>query len=100
MGTIIDILKIMPTEIEIIYGKYPNCLILNTDLDTYDSTQNIVIVIPEGEENDYYDFLLEHCIAMSSKEFTYRISHEKFFAERMMARATKLVEEIRNNNPL
>ncbi len=100
MGTIIDILKITPKEIGVIHGKYPNCLVLNLNLNNYNTVQKIVIVIPWEEENSYYDFLLEHCIAMSSKEFVYRINHEIKFAERMMARATKLVDEIRDDNPL
>ncbi len=100
MGTIIDILKIKPKEIGIIHGKYPNCIVLNLNLHNYNNVQKIVIVIPGEEENSYYDFLLEHCIAMSSKEFIYRINHEKIFAERMMARAAKLVEEIKDNNLL
>ncbi|MBJ6751238.1 hypothetical protein [Geomonas anaerohicana] len=92
MGTIVDILNIRPRDIGVVHIKYPNCLILNPHFSDYDTAQRIVIVIPEEDENSYYDFLLNNGIAMSSKEFTYRISHEKLFADRMIERATKLVE--------
>lgn len=92
MGTIIDILNIMPRDIEVFHIKYPDCLILNPAFRDYDKAQKIVIVIPDEEENSYYDFLLNNGIATSSKEFTYRVSHEKLFADRMIERATKLME--------
>jgi hypothetical protein len=100
MGSIIDILNIMLSDIGVIRSKYPECIVLNQDLDDCDTTQKIVIVIPEEDENSYYDFLLNNGIAMSSKEFTYRISHEKLFAEKMIKRATKLVDRIGRNGQL
>lgn len=92
MGSIIDILNIMLSDIGVIRSKYPDCLILNPAFRDYDTAQKIVIVIPEEDENNYYDFLLDNGIATSSKEFTYRVSHEKQFADRMIERATKLME--------
>ncbi|QXE92417.1 hypothetical protein KP001_07805 [Geomonas subterranea] len=92
MGTIVDILNIRPRDIGVVHIQYPDCLVLNPAFIDYDTAQKIVIVISEEDENSYYDFLLNNGIAMSSKDFTYRVSHEKLFADRMIERATKLVE--------
>lgn len=99
MGSIVDVLNLMPSEIHILQSKYPSCLILNENIHGY-VAQKLVIVIPEEDESSYYEFLLKNFIALSSKEFTYKITHDKQFAKIMRARAAELIEETGHNSQL
>ncbi|WP_129126398.1 hypothetical protein [Geomonas oryzae] len=92
MGTIVDILTLEPRELCVFQAKYPHFEILNNTLSGLSTRQKIVISIQEEDEDSYYDFLLLNYIALSSKEFTHRLSHDKLFAERIKTRAEILFE--------
>lgn len=85
MNVIIDTLIIglgIPT---ILTDKFPKCQL--TRLASPDSTiQRYRISLKDEDEQSYFNFLQDNCIAMSSNKFYFKMKSDKDFADRMKAR--------------
>jgi hypothetical protein len=95
MGAILDTLVLDPEELAIIHEEYPGCITIkltNTD----NMPHEYRLIIEDEQEDNYYNFLLNNNIAMSSHKFYSRIKSDKVFAAKVQSRiddtATKLSE--------
>ena len=82
---ITDILLVGPEELKIVCDNYSTCKV-NKLTDSENLIQQYEITIQDESEKDYYDFLLDNCIAMSSQNFYLKIKSDKKFCERMKKR--------------
>lgn len=85
MKTIIDILILGPEELNIIKDKYPKCRILQLTNSDH-MIQQYQVTINHENEDDYFMFLLDNVIAMSSSNFYSRVKSDKAFADRIKKR--------------
>ncbi|TGU75073.1 hypothetical protein E4633_06355 [Geomonas terrae] len=80
-----DVLILGPEELRIVREEYPDCKVDRlSNSDTL--IQQYRITLELEEENTYYNFLLENCMAMSSHNFYYRVKVDKIFSERIRKR--------------
>lgn len=79
---ITDILLLGPQELKILCDQYHNCEV-NKLTDSEDLIQQYGVSIQAEDEESYYDFLLDNCIAMSSHNFYYRVKNDRMFSDRM-----------------
>lgn len=87
MGAIVDFLLLGKFEIAILERRYPDCVIRNMT-NSQQLTQKYRVIIPRSElGDDYYHFLVDHRIALSSQNFRMRLESDPEFKERMAARA-------------
>ncbi|WP_324081275.1 hypothetical protein [Geomonas sp.] len=78
--------------------QYPHAVLTNKT-NTDHRIQEYDLVIPEGSctEESYYEFLLDHLIATSSRKFQARYSHDHNFRERMKARADENLRRMKRS---
>jgi len=93
MGAVIDILFLKGSDISILRGKYSRCVIYSLDSQSL-NTQRYRIIIPEEDVEDYYGFLVDNMIAMSSTNFRLRLESDSLFKDRMTSRASALLRAI------
>ena len=87
MGAIIDTLLLGKSEITLVEKKYPQCIVRNMT-NSKQLTQRYRLIIPnEDLDDNYYNFLVDNSIAMSSSNFRCRLESDKKFTERMRTRA-------------
>ncbi|MBJ6801579.1 hypothetical protein [Geomonas propionica] len=85
MGLIIDTLIIGLGEPTILTKAFPRCEV--TRLSGANSTmQRYRVALKDEDEQRYFDFLQDNCMAMASNKFYFRIKNDASFAERMRAR--------------
>ena len=85
MGVIIDTLIIGLGEPTILTRAFPACEI--TRLTRGDAMlQRYRVTLKSEDEERYFDFLQDNCIAMTSNRFYFRMKNDQVFAERMKAR--------------
>jgi hypothetical protein len=82
---ITDILLLGPEELKIVCDNYPTCKV-NKLTDSEALIQQYELSINDEDEEEYYEFLLDNCIAMSSHNFYSKIKSDKKFCERMKQR--------------
>ena len=99
MGAILDVLHLGQEEFCIVKDKYPDCLVASRTSSCHIIQQYRVIIPNEIEEN-YYIFLLDNCIAMSSAKFLGRIDSDEKFAERMRSKIMKAIENVGQEKPV
>ena len=81
-----DILLLGPEEVKIICDQYPKCKV-DQLTSSEDLIQQYEITLQdEDEEEQYYDFLLDNCIAMSSHNFYSKVKSDKNFCDRIKKR--------------
>lgn len=87
MGAIVDILHIDREDLPALLHRYPDCVLLNQTNSNL-RIQKYRIIIPGEDQYDdsYYIFLLEHSIAMCSRNFQARIEYDEHFKKRIRAR--------------
>lgn len=87
MGAIVDFLLLGKFEIAILERQYPNCVIRNMS-NSQQLTQKYRLIIPQSElDDEYYNFLVDSRIALSSQNFRMRLDSDPEFKARMAARA-------------
>ena len=91
MGAVTDVLHVGPKELCLIKTEYPDCLLINQS-NTEFTIQKIRVIIPNEDEESYYLFLLDNCIAMSSVNFRCRVESDRKFADSMRARMKRAIE--------
>ncbi|QWV96923.1 hypothetical protein KP003_17305 [Geomonas nitrogeniifigens] len=80
-----DILILDQEELKLVRDKYIDCKL--DKLSPSDSMiQQYRITIDVDNENSYYNFLLDNCIAMSSHNFYFRVKVDTIFFERIRRR--------------
>ncbi|QWV96924.1 hypothetical protein KP003_17310 [Geomonas nitrogeniifigens] len=85
MGVIIDTLIIALGEPTILTKAFPGCEI--NRLTPADSTiQRYRVALKDEDEQSYFDFLQDNCMAMTSNRFYFRMKSDKSFADRMRGR--------------
>jgi len=90
MGAILDTLMLGPSELLIIKVKYPQCVTQSlTESDNL--FQEYRIIIENEDESNYYDFLVDNHIALSSNKFYFRLKNDKRFGKRMISRMNQVV---------
>lgn len=82
---IMDVLLLGPEELKILRDKYISCKINNLT-SSEDLIQQYRLSMQVEDEEDYYNFLLDNCMAMSSHNFYSRVKVDKSFADRMKKR--------------
>ena len=82
---ITDILLVGPEELKILCDNYPTCKVKKLT-DSENLIQQYEVSIQGECEKNYYDFLLDNCIAMSSHNFYSKVKTDKKFCERMKKR--------------
>jgi hypothetical protein len=94
MGYIEDVLFLDPEGISLIKSKYPQCTFTNLT-NTTNPTQRYKLVIPidDPDHNEYYIFLLDNLIAMSSTNFLARLNRDEYFSRKMLARFKSNLEK-------
>lgn len=80
-----DILLLGPEEVKIISDQYPKCKVEQLT-SSEDLIQQYEITITGEDEEKYYDFLLDNCIAMSSHNFYSKVKSDKNFCDRIKKR--------------
>ena len=68
MGAVVDTLVLGPSELLIIRIKYRRCVIENLTKSCH-KFQKYRVIIPNEDESNYYDFLIDRNIAMCSSKF-------------------------------
>lgn len=86
MGAIVDVLLLGKSEMKALEANYPHCVIRNMTNSTQ-LTQKYRLIVPDEDLEDYYDFLVDNMIAMSSSNFRARLESDERFKKRMTARA-------------
>ena len=76
---------------EIIVNKYPTCYTYSISNSKFDA-RGYLIVIAEVCTEDYYCYLVDNMIEMSSASFRSRIESDSLFKIRMTARASALLK--------
>lgn len=97
MGAVIDILFLKSPDISILRSKYSKCVIYSMDSQSVNS-QRYRIIIPEEDVEDYYGFLVDNMIAMSSTNFRLRLESDLLFKDRMTNRASALLRAMDKKN--
>jgi hypothetical protein len=95
LGAIADTLHIGRSELSIVEAKYRDCLVINQTNSNL-IIQKYLIIIPNEDENSYYEFLLDNCIAMFSSKFRSRASSDTEFAQCMRARMSEYILKVMN----
>jgi hypothetical protein len=85
MNVIIDTLILGPEKLNIIKDKYPQCQITQLTYSDY-MIQQYLVTIHDKSEDDYYMFLLDNVIAMSSNNFYSNVKSDMKFNSRIKAR--------------
>jgi len=80
-----DVLLVGPEELAMFCRQYPDCVVSNLTGSAGNIQQYQVSVHVDNEE-DYYEFLIDNCIAMSSQMFYSRVKSDPQFAVRMKHR--------------
>ncbi len=91
MGAVTDVLHVGPKELCLIKTEYPDCLLINQS-NTEFTIQKIRVIIPNEDEESYYLFLVDNCIALSSTNFLCRVESDRKFAESMRTRMRRAIE--------
>ena len=87
MGAIIDTLLLGEPEIILLKNKYPQCVIKKIT-DSIQLIERYRLIVPgEDPDDNYYNFLVDNGIAMSSTNFRSRLESDARFTERMRTRA-------------
>ena len=93
MGAIIDILHLGKNGINLVKAKYSGAIITNmTKTDHIIQRYRVIITTEDWYEDNYYNFLVDNSISMSSTVFCTRIESDQKFAERMRARVANTIE--------
>jgi hypothetical protein len=93
VGAMIDILYLNRDDILILKGKYPHHVLKQISFSDL-KTQRYRIIIPNIEfEEDYYGFLLDNLIAMSSTNFRSRLDSDEVFRKKMVIRAAAVYKK-------
>ena len=79
---ITDILLLGPEELKILCDRYPTCEVKKLTESEFVIQQYEISIQDEDEEN-YYNFLLDNCIAMSSHKFYSRVKSDKDFSDKI-----------------
>lgn len=88
MGAIVDTLLLDLIDIRMVQDKYPDCVI--TKQTNHKSViQKFQLVIPNEDEHRYYYFLVDNCIAMSSRNFVRMALNDPDFMIRMKERIAR-----------
>lgn len=91
MNAILDTLILGPSELQTLKSKYPHCITENlTNSDRL--FQEYMVIIEYEDESNYYDFLIEKRLAMSSHNFYSRLKSDKRFEEKMRHRIRRSYE--------
>lgn len=90
MGAIIDTLHVGIEELSLVKAKYPDCVVVNQSYSDF-TIQRYKIIIPSetGSMDNYYLFLIDSGIAMSSRNFLGRIASDQKFVDRMRIRISE-----------
>lgn len=89
MGAVVDTLILGHEELNILTIEYTRCILRNLT-NTAQAFQHYRIIIENENEEDYYDFLVQNKIAMSSHKFYSRVKSDKIFASKMDLRMRML----------
>jgi hypothetical protein len=86
VGAIVDTLHLRPEELKMIMGEYPDAEIL-APANSNHLIQQVRVIIPSDDwtEDDYYLFLIDKSIAMSSTNFCSRVGSDPVFVARIRA---------------
>ncbi|QWV92896.1 hypothetical protein KP004_17245 [Geomonas oryzisoli] len=85
MSVIIDTLIIGLGEPTILTEAFPDCKV--TKLTRADAMiQRYRVILKDEDEERYFEFLQDNCMAMTSNRFYFRVKNDKAFAEKMRAR--------------
>ena len=92
MGAIVDILFLSQDGIKTLKCRFPRCIL--TDLTSSEHiTQMYRIIIPGVDiDDDYYGFLVDNLLAMSSTNFKSRLDSDSRFRTRMIKRAAAVMK--------
>jgi hypothetical protein len=82
MGAIVDVLLLGSEELETITNEYPGCHFMRLSYQD-DIISQYRVIIPNEDEDSYYEFLVKNTLAMSSRNFYSRIKSDRKFAKRM-----------------
>ncbi|WP_224983584.1 hypothetical protein [Geomonas agri] len=85
MSVIIDTLIIGLGEPAILSEAFPGCKV--TRLTSADAViHRYRVILKDEDEQRYFDFLQDNCMAMTSNRFYFRMKNDKVFADRMRTR--------------
>jgi len=96
MGAVVDTLILGPSELLIIRIKYNKCVIEKLTKSCH-NIQRYRVIIPDEDESNYYDFLIEEHIAMCSSKFYSRLESDKIFKERVKTKIENAIKSDEND---
>lgn len=79
---VLDVLLLGPEELKLICYRYPTCEVKMLSCSTH-AIQAYTISIEGADEEEYFEFLLNNRLAMSSNNFSSRIRTDRAFSDRM-----------------
>lgn len=85
MGAIVDVLRLKQGEIEAIKSRFPASVFTNTK-NRFHLAPRYRVIIPDLGEEEYYRFLVDSCLALSSANFLGRVESDSMFSRRMRDR--------------
>lgn len=96
MGAIVDTLFLDEKEMSILVKEYPDCKVVNQSHSDY-GIQRYRVIIPNDDNStdSYYLFLINHGIAMSSRNFLGRIASDQKFVDRMRLKVTESLNKMK-----
>lgn len=92
MSAIVDRLILGPKDIDVIKRRYPACITTNLSR-SRSSFQEYRVIIPNEEEDSYYNYLLDCHLATSSHKLISRLASDKTFAESVQSKIANKDEE-------
>lgn len=95
MGAIVDTLFLDQKEMDLLVDEYPECKVVNQSHSDY-GIQRYRVIIPNDDHStdNYYLFLINHGIAMSSRNFLGRIASDQKFVDRMRLKVTESLKNM------
>ncbi|MBJ6801578.1 hypothetical protein [Geomonas propionica] len=84
---ITDVLILGRAELDLLCDEYVGCRVARLS-PSYSLIQQYRITIEAEDEDSYYNFLLDNCMATSSHNFYYRVRLDKAFSEKIRRRKT------------